>query len=150
MDGLFVDQNCDPYKYIFVEAKSSILPTKTTRIKSHRSGILKQMLDSLNGYDAAEPRMEMIRIRENLDKSFSESERRKIRSDLRVPGPEMQYLGVSVTNAVTVNDKDDDFILSSPCNIGFNYYGVVVTNVEKLTSESYKTWDAVKKAIKKS
>ncbi len=62
----------------------------------------------------------------------------------------MHYLGVSVTNSVTVNSDDDDFILSSPCNIEFDYYGIVVTDVAQVTSGAYEIWDAMKAAVQNS
>lgn len=147
MDALFVDTAIDPYRYIFVEAKSSILPTASTKTKTHRSGILKHMIASLSSYKAEEPRMELIRIRENLQSGFSEEERKQILSDLRAPGPELNYIGISVTNSVTVNEKDDDFILSVPCGVEFDYHAIVVTDLESLAKESYSIWDTVKDAI---
>ncbi|MER2252938.1 Hachiman antiphage defense system protein HamA [Methylorubrum podarium] len=150
MDGLFVNVSSEPYEYIFVEAKSSILPTEKTKTKSHRSGLLQQMLTSLDGYEAEEPRMELVRIRENLDKNFQEAVRTKIKADLRPPGPKLKYLGISITNSSTINSEDDDFILSSPCKISFDYYGLVVTDVARITSSAYAIWDDIKELIKKS
>ena len=147
MDALFVDMSTDDYECIFVEAKSSILPTEATPKAYHRHGILKQMLESLHGYGTAHPRMEMVRIRENLENTFEKTEREKILNDLRPPGPELGFLGVSVTNAPTVSPKDDDFILSSDCSVPFSYHAVVVTNLESIASEAYSKWDAVKAAV---
>ena len=62
MDALFVNTEVAPYQYTFVEAKSSILNTEKTKTKTHRSGILKAMVESLNNYSLEEPRMEFIRI----------------------------------------------------------------------------------------
>jgi hypothetical protein len=72
--------------------------------KKHKSGILKQMIQSLNTYSVDDPRFEFARIRDNLAKNFAEEDQRKIRRDLTPPGPDnLKFLGISVTNAVTVN-----------------------------------------------
>ena len=148
MDALFVDTSKHPYEYIFVEAKSSILPTALTKTKSHRSGILNHMISSLTAYKLEEPRMELIRIRENLQFGFADDERKQILNDLRAPGPELRYIGISVTNSNTINEKDDDFILSIPCGVEFDYHALVVTDLESLAKDAYSIWDAVKAAIK--
>lgn len=147
MDGLFVKTSCDPYEYLFVEAKSSILPTKSTKAKTHRSGILTSMLNSLHTYDDDDPRFEFARIRDNLESSFNEAEAAKIRSDLTPPGPDnLKFLGVSVTNACTVNTDDDDFILSKQCDTEFNYYALVVTDLAELAKDAYGRWIKMKAA----
>lgn len=147
MDGLFVKTSCDPYEYLFVEAKSSILPTETTKTKTHKSGILTSMLNSLHTYEHDDPRFEFTRIRDNLESSFNETEAKKIRSDLTPPGPEnLKFLGVSVTNACTVNINDDDFILSKECNTDFNYYALVVTDLAELAKDAYGRWKKMKEA----
>lgn len=147
MDGLFVNTSCSPYEYLFVEAKSSILPTKTTKTKTHRSGILASMLKSLHTYDNNDPRFEFTRIRDNLESSFSKEEATKIKSDLTPPGPDnLKFLGISVTNASTVNKDDDDFILSEHCNIDFNYYALVVTDLAELAKDAYGRWAKIKAA----
>ncbi|MDV3099809.1 Hachiman antiphage defense system protein HamA [Burkholderia cenocepacia] len=140
MDGLFVDTRCVPYEYLFVEAKSSILPTETTKTKTHRSGILKSMVKSLHTYDD-DPRFEFARIRDNLEASFQDKERKKIKADLTPPGPEnLKFLGISVTNLSTVNAEDDDFILSQASDNNFNYYALVVTDLAKLAEDAYGRW----------
>lgn len=147
MDAMFVDTSKSQYEYIFVEAKSSILPTEKTKTKSHRSGILKDMIASLDGYIREEPRMELVRIRENLQSGFNDEERKIILSDLRAPGPDLKFIGISVTNSVTVNEKDDNFILSVPCGVKFEYHAIVVTDLHDLARDAYSIWDAVKAAI---
>lgn len=148
MDGLFVDISVDPYKFLFVEGKCSILPTEKTKSKSHRSGILSQMIDSLNKYQNEEPRFELTRIRDNLDKSFDSSVAEKIKRALMPPGPEnLSFMGVSVTNSSTVNQGDDDFILSEPCDTPFDYKALIVTDLSALASEAYGFWDKIKQAV---
>ena len=149
MDGLFVKTTSDPFEYLFVEAKSSILPTNVSATKTHRSGILKNMISSLDKYHTEDPRFELTRIRENLRQSFNEGDENTIRKDLIPPGPPvLQLLGMSVTNEQTVNIEDDDFILREPCSADFNYRAITVTNLADLTKEAYGYWDAVKAALK--
>ncbi|MGY4509325.1 Hachiman antiphage defense system protein HamA [Bradyrhizobium sp. USDA 3650] len=148
MDGLFVKTSQPHFEYLFVEAKTSILPTKKTPTKKHKSGILSQMLTSLNAYAADDPRFEFARIRDNLTANFSEADQKQIRSDLTPPGPSnLKLLGVSVTNASTVNPDDDDFILTASCGAHFDYYALVVSDLASLAAESYGYWDAVKAAL---
>jgi hypothetical protein len=148
MDGLFVKTGRQPFQYLFIEAKTSILPTTSTPTKKHKSGILSQMIGSLNAYSSDDPRFEFARIRDNLTKSFPDADQQRIRSDLTPPGPEnLKLVGVSVTNASTVNADDDDFILTAPCSAPFDYYALVVTDLASLAAESYSYWDAVKKAL---
>ncbi|MCA1549695.1 DUF1837 domain-containing protein [Bradyrhizobium sp. BRP19] len=148
MDGLFTNTGHQPFRYLFVEAKTSILPTAATRTRKHKSGILSQMIGSLNTYSLDDPRFEFARIRDNLTENFSEAEQRQIRSDLTPPGPaDLKLLGVSVTNASTVNRDDDDFILTASCAAPFDYYALVVTDLASLAAESYGYWDALKKAL---
>lgn len=149
MDGLFVDLSSDPFDYVFVEAKASTLPTETTATKTHRAGLLKNMIASLDSYVTEEPRMEFIRIRENLQGDFEPSDREQILSDFRGIGPDLKYLGASVTNAVTINDADDDFILSEASACDFDYYAIVVTDLKKLAEESFGFWDEIGAAVKK-
>ena len=147
MDGLFVKTSCSPYEYLFVEAKSSVLPTAKTKTKTHRSGILTSMLDSLHAYDGEDPRFEFARIRDNLDKSFGVDEASVIRGDLIPPGPDnLKFIGVSVTNASTVNTDDDDFILSTHCDVDFDYYALVVTDLAELAKDAYGRWMKMKAA----
>jgi hypothetical protein len=148
MDGLFVKTDCDPFEYLFVEVKCSILPTSNTKTKTHRSGILKQMLSSLHSYHNDDPRFEYSRIRDNLEKSFPQPDASAIRSDLIPPGPEnLRFLGISVTNAATINSEDDDFILSSTCNLDFDYHAIVVTDLAALSQDAYGKWLAAKAAL---
>lgn len=148
MDGLFVKTSVAPYQYLFVEAKSSILPTQATPNKSHRSGILKHMVESLEGYSSDDPRFELSRIRDNLEKSFTLDEATLIRGNLIPPGPDnIKFLGISVTNMQTVNAKDDDFILSVNCSALFEYYAIVITDLSQIAQEAYGLWAAGKKAM---
>jgi hypothetical protein len=147
MDALFVDTKSDPFTYLFVEAKSSVLPTKSTPAKSHRSGILKQMIESLNGYANDDPRFEYARIRDNLEKTFNPDVASRIRDDLIPPGPDnLKVMGVSITNAATVNQIDDDFILSAACGIPFDYHALVVTDLAVLAKDAFGYWEKVKAA----
>ncbi|MDR6392610.1 Hachiman antiphage defense system protein HamA [Paraburkholderia phenoliruptrix] len=147
MDGLFVKTDCAPYEYLFVEAKSSILPTEATKSKTHRSGILTQMVNSLHKYHDEDPRFEFSRIRDNLQSSFDGNEAEVINADLTPPGPDnLKFIGVSVTNASTVNAGDDDFILSKHCNTNFNYYALVVTDLAELAKDAYGRWFKIKAA----
>jgi len=147
MDGLFVKTSCTPFEYLFVEAKSSILPTVKTKTKTHRSGILTAMLESLHAYDDEDPRFEFARIRDNLEESFAINEAKIIRGDLTPPGPDnLKFLGISVTNASTVNADDDDFILSKQCDIHFDYYALVVTDLAELAKDAYGRWMNMKAA----
>ncbi|TIX17108.1 MAG: DUF1837 domain-containing protein [Mesorhizobium sp.] len=148
MDGLFVKMGKEIFEYLFVEAKSSILPTSSTKKLTHRSGILKDMIESLNKYSSDDPRFEFSRIRDNLEKSFSNEDSKEIRSDLIPPGPEnMKFLGISVTNALTVNQGDDDFILGTCCKSEFDYYAIVVTDLHATAQEAYGIWDEAKKVM---
>lgn len=148
MDGLFVRTTSTPFEYLFLEAKTSILPTTKSPAKTHRSGILKKMIESLNKFHDEDPRFELTRIRENLQKAFSEQDQTLIRKDLTPPGPiNMQLLGMSVTNEHTVNSDDDNFILSEPCAAAFGYRAITVTNLAELSKEAYGYWDAVKDAL---
>jgi hypothetical protein len=148
MDGLFVKTNQTPFEYLFVEAKTSILPTRKSPTRKHKSGILSQMLTSLNAYATDDPRFEFSRIRDNLTVNFSDTDQKQIRSDLTPPGPSnLKVLGVSVTNASTVNPDDDDFILTASCAAPFEYYALVVSDLASLAAESYGYWDALKKAL---
>lgn len=148
MDGLFVKTSCAPYEYLFLEVKSSVLPTESTKTKNHRHGILKDMLKSLDGYYRDDPRFEFTRIRDNLTESFTAEEVKIVTADLIPPGPEnLKFLGISVTNACTVNSEDDDFILSKPCGIDFNYYALVVTDLEALAKDAYGKWMLTKEAL---
>ncbi len=147
MDGLFVKTTVQPFQYLFVEAKSSILPTQATKTKTHRSGILTQMIDLLNAYSADDPRFELARIRDNLSKNFSDADRATIRSNLIPPGPDnLRLYGISVTNSQTINSDDDDFILSASCGATFEYYAIAVTNLAELASEAFGVWDKLKEA----
>jgi hypothetical protein len=147
MDALFVRTSVQPFEYLFVEAKSSILPTEKTKTKTHRSGILQQMIESLETYGKDDPRFELSRIRDNLENTFDESDAAIIRADLVPPGPNnLKVMGISVTNAATVNSDDDDFVLTQPCGTGFDYYALVVTDLAAVANEAYGIWAALKKA----
>ena len=143
MDALFVDMATDPFRYVFVEAKASILPTVSTPYVQHRNGLLKRIVDSLAEYEAEVPRFELFRIRENLEADFEATNRDRILNDLRPPGPTLNFLGVSVTNASTQSTEDDDFILSSACPKAFDYHAVVVTDLAALATEAYGYWENV-------
>lgn len=144
MDGLFVDCATEPFKYLFVEAKSSILPTASSPTKTHRSGILKQMISSLEKYHDDDPRFELSRIRDNLAQSFPEEVACIIRRDLMPPGPSaLDFVGITVTNHQTVNNDDDDFILSTSCALPFKYYALVVTDLSKTAEEAYGIWQKI-------
>lgn len=147
MDGLFVKTSCTPFEFLFVEAKSSVLPTTLTKTKTHRSGILKSMLTSLHTYHKDDLRFEFARIRDNLESSFTVDEAAEIKRELTPPGPEnLKFLGISVTNASTVNTGDDDFILVEKCDINFNYHALVVTDLAKLAKDAYGRWEQMKAA----
>jgi hypothetical protein len=139
MDGFFVKTTCDPFQYLFVEAKTSILPTDKTKFSGHRHGILKQMITSLGAYDKVDERFDFTRIRDNLEQGFSPSEAKQIRSDLVPPGPSnASYVGVAVTNKQTIDQGDDDYILSAASNKKFDFYGLVVVDLKQLAQESYQ------------
>lgn len=138
MDGLFTKTGPQPFQCLFVEAKTSILPATLTPTKKHKSGILSQMIGSLDTYASDDPRFKFARIRGNLTENFSEADQLQIPSDLTPLGPpNLKLLGVSVTNASTVNADDDDFTLTAPCAAAFDYYALVVTELASLASESY-------------
>lgn len=147
MDGLFVNTSCTPFEFLFVEAKSSILPTTATKTKTHRSGILTSMVNSLNLYDKEDPRFEYARIRDNLSKSFNKKQAAEIRKEMTPPGPEnLKFLGISVTNLSTINPEDDDFILTEHCATEFDYYALVVTDLAGLAEDAYGRWEKIKAA----
>ena len=129
-----------------MEVKSSILPTDKTSTKSHKSGILKNMLEFIEQFASDDPRFEFSRIRDNLETVFSPVERIVIHNDLIPPGPKLNLLGVTVTNSVTMNHEDDDFILTSPCSTPFDYYALVVSDLKSLAEEAYGCWLKIKEA----
>lgn len=67
-----------------------------------------------------------------------------------MPGPPLSYLGISITNAQTVNADDDDFVLSQACGAPFDYYALVVTNLEQLAKSSYEIWDQLQAVVASS
>ena len=148
MDGFFVKVDGDEFEYLLVEAKSSILPTDKTKFSGHRHGILKQMLESIDGYSKDDERFDFAKIRDNLSISFSEKEARQIKRDLVPPGPlKCSFLGVAVINSSTVHHADDDFILSSVITYPFDFAAIVIDDLATLASESYHYGKTVMEAI---
>lgn len=151
MDGFFVCTDSIPFHYLFVEAKSSILPTGSSKFKGHRYGIFKQMINSIGKYASVDERFDLTRIRDNLESHFTPEIQKQIRSDLIPPGPEnASFLGVSVTNSSTMSSLDDDFILSSPCSRSFDFAGLLVNDLATLAKEAYEYGDEIQKAIEKA
>lgn len=142
MDGFFVDISTNPFVYYAVEAKCSILPTSKTKFSGHRHGILNQMITSLKGYDDNDERFDFTAIRDNLEVgSFTDNESGQIRKDLIPPGPEqLKNIGMAAINVCTVDEKDDDFILTEPCSREFDYYCLAVTDLTSLANKSYSNW----------
>lgn len=137
MDGFFVDLSTSPYTFVAVEAKSSILPTELTSVRAHKHGILKHMIESLNTYGSVDERFDFTVIRDNLE-HFSPEESRRIKAQLFPPGPEnMLRLGMAVINECTVRVDDDDYILTEPCDLDFNFRAITVTNLAALAQTSY-------------
>ncbi len=148
MDGFFVKTDEAEFEYLLVEAKSSILPTEKTKFSGHRHGILKQMLESIDGYGKEDERFDFAKIRDNLAASFSDKEARQIKKDLIPPGPiRCSFLGVAVVNSSTVHSSDDDFILSSSISYPFEFSAIVVEDLAALARESYNYGRTVMDAI---
>ncbi|WP_197077044.1 MULTISPECIES: Hachiman antiphage defense system protein HamA [Pseudomonas] len=148
MDGFFVKTDGTEFEYLLVEAKSSILPTEKTKFSGHRHGILKQMLESIDGYAKEDERFDFAKIRDNLSTSFSTNEARQIKRDLIPPGPiRCSFLGVAVVNSSTVHSADDDFILSSSISYPFEFSAIVVDDLATLARESYHYGKSVMDAI---
>lgn len=148
MDGFFVKTDEAEFEYLLVEAKSSILPTEKTKFSGHRHGILKQMLESIDGYGKEDERFDFAKIRDNLAASFSDKEARQIKKDLIPPGPiKCSFLGVAVVNSSTVHSLDDDFILSSSISYPFEFSAIVVEDLAALARESYNYGRTVMDAI---
>ncbi len=105
------------------------------------------MIASLDAYIKDDPRFELSRIRDNLAKSFDVQMAAQIRKDLIPPGPSnLKVMGISVTNAKTINSKDDDFILTADCQVPFDYHTIAVTDIADLAPKSYGRWNAIKAA----
>src|SRR6516164_6561009 len=98
------------------------------------------MLEFIEQFASDDPRFEFSRIRDNLETVFSPVERIVIHNDLIPPGPNLNLLGVTVTNDVTMNHENDDFILPSPCSTPFDYYALVVSDLKSLAEEAYGCW----------
>lgn len=138
MDGFFVDTSTDPLTFYAVEAKSSILPTVSTAARGHRYGILRQMISSLENYGAVDERFDFTTIRDNLEESFDAAERKAIMSELFPPGPKsLVRLGIAVINECTVDQKDDDYILTESCAVDFTFRAVTVTDLSGLSEAAY-------------
>lgn len=145
MDAMFVDTSSNDYKYFFVEAKCSILPTTKTKTKTHKSGILKQMISSLDNYKESDKRFDFTTIRDNLDKeTFTTEEAKKIKKELFPPGPNLSYIGMAAINEITVNQNDDNYILSESCAKDFTFRAVVVSDLGSLAHNAYSAWDFIK------
>jgi hypothetical protein len=144
MDAFFVYTLEQPYTYYAVEAKSSVLPTGRSKNKSHRSGVLKQLIESMENANEQDFRFDFLRIRDNLERDFNEKEASVIRRDLMPPGPErLVRVGMAVINTSTVNQDDDDYILCTDCTVDFGFRSIVVADLAKLASEAYGAWDQV-------
>jgi hypothetical protein len=138
MDGFFVDTKTEPFTFYAVEAKSSILPTPATPAKGHRYGILSQMIKSLANYGAVDERFDFTTVRDNLEASFNDAEAKAIRSALFPPGPKnLVRLGMAVINESTVDQKDDDFILTEKCTVPFNFRAITVSDLSGLARLAY-------------
>ena len=139
MDGFFVDLKSDPYTFIAVEAKTSILPTDKTKCSGHRHGILKQLIASLDGYSDEDKRFDFTLIRDNLNKgSFTEKEVLNIKEELKPPGPSsMIHIGIATINESTVHPEDDGFILTEKCRLDFKFRSLVVADLADLAALAY-------------
>lgn len=138
MDAMFVNRATDPYEYVFVEAKCSIKPQDQSGRKSHRSGILRQMVESLGHYSDHDERFDFTTIRDHLERGFSTEEAQRIRQDLTPPGPyNLRYLGVACVTHETINQKDDDYILTVDSERSFDFQGIAVSDVLELADKAY-------------
>jgi hypothetical protein len=148
MDGFFVDVTTDPYTFIAVEAKTSILPTQRTRFSGHRHGILQQMIASLENYGPVDKRFDFVAIRDNLEEGdFDKQEAQRIRASLIPPGPDrLIYMGMATVNESTVCAEDDDFILQQPCSTPFDFRALVVADLAGLANKAYEKLAALTRA----
>lgn len=139
MDGFFVDTSTSPFTFFAVEAKSSVLPTVRTKRRSHRSGILKEMTASLENYGPVDERFDFTTIRDNLEHGFSGDEASEIRDELVPPGPHtLRRIGFAVINECTINQDDDDYILTQACPTPFEFRGLTVTDLAELAAAAYR------------
>lgn len=138
MDGFFVDTSTSPFTFFAVEAKSSILPTKKTKVRGHRYGILAQMISSLENYGPLDQRFDFTTVRDNLEEFFNPTEREAIRSELFPPGPKkLVRLGMAVINECSVDAKDDDYILTEAPHVEFTYRAITVADLSNLAQCAY-------------
>lgn len=146
MDGFFVDLSKEPFHYLLVEAKASVLPTQASSFSGHRHGLLPRMIASIGEYTLGDKRFDLTKIRDNLEE-FDPNVAAQIRKDLVPPGPiNSTFLGIAVINATTVNQPDDDFILVTPGKRPFGFAGIVVDDLTSVASEAYAAALAIKAA----
>ena len=139
MDGFFVDIRTTPFTYYAVEAKCSVQPTGRSRFSGHRYGILRQLIHSLDSYTSLDKRFDLSLVRDHLEnENFTADQQTTIRRDLIPPGPtNLVYLGTASINQSTVCQKDDDYILSTPCSQNFSFYCIAVSDIKHLATSSY-------------
>lgn len=147
MDVMCVDVSQKPYRYLWVEAKSS---RQTGQRVYHNSGIYKQMRDSLTKYTDEDVRYDFVHICDNMSQAdFSEEERRIIRQDLLSPsGPPLVYHGMAVINIDTHEQSDVDKLLSEPCNTSFDVRLIALTDLKALAVEAYSFLEDTREAFR--
>lgn len=139
MDVMCVDVSKTPYKYLWVEAKSSRQLEEPGNRVSHKGGIFKQMRDSLSKYTNGDAEFDFVHICDNMSTSdFTESERLAIRKDLKsITGPPLVYHGMAVINLNTYKQNDVDDLLSQPCSTSFDVRLLAMTDLKAIAVEAY-------------
>lgn len=147
MDVMCVDVSTTPYRYIWVEAKSS---RQTGRRVYHNSNIYQQMRNSLANYDVDDMRYDFAHICDNMSSAdFSDAERRIIRQDLLSPtGPDVIFHGMAVINIDTHEQDDVDGLLSTPCPTNFDVRIIALTDLRAIAVEAYQLLEDARNAFR--
>lgn len=147
MDVMCVDVTQRPYRYLWVEAKSS---RQKDRRVYHNSGIYKQMRESLTKYTSEDVRYDFVHICDNMSKAdFSEEERRNIRQDLLSPsGPSLIYHGMAVINIDTHEQDDVNKLLSEPCGTSFDVRLLALMDLKAIAVEAYSFLEDAREAFR--
>lgn len=141
MDVMCVDTQCSPYRYYWIEVKSS---RQNDSKVYHRHGIYKQMIDSLEHYSVSDKRFDFVQIRDNLTTTdFSTAEYNTIRAELIPPGPTVIYQGLAVINLCTINKQDDDYIITEPCATSFDARILALTDIKTIAVNAYEALEGV-------
>jgi len=146
MDIMCVDTSNYDFKYWWFEVKTSIQPASKKKAY-HRHGIYKQLKESLEKYSHGDKMYDFVQIRDNLSKSdFSLEEIKQIRKDFSPPGPEIFFHGLAVINIASIDDSDNDYIISEPSSIAYNVRVLTITDLKSMAIDAYERLENIKKA----